>query len=261
MFTESAKVQRSLEIILILTIVGLSCVLFETDGYKMIVLNLFYLPVVLAAFFLGRYRAGVLALLSVILASTIAALDLSNFAAFSSPTVIALALTVWGAVLGLVALLAGTLSDERTAKMEELHEAHIGVVEVLSQYLKSANPKLQDRSNRVAELSRRVAVQLKLSDREIDDIHVAALLQDMENIEITARVIRKAIDDLDGETRQTEQHTFHGTDLVQSLGPVVAGALPLLLSCRDSMDWQSLDDDVDHAAEMRKMRLLLESLL
>jgi hypothetical protein len=236
MLEKPNKNQFVLEIVLVLTAAALTCVLYRTVGYKMIVLNLFYLPVVLAGFFLGRYRAGVLALFSVIAASLIAVLDISNFAAFTSPIIIGLSLTVWGAVLGLTALLVGTLSDEHAAKLVELHEAHVGVIEVLSRYLQSGDPKLRARSHRVAALSQRVAATMKLSTKEIDDIRVAALLHDMENIEITAKVIRKAMGDLEVEQKgAASQHTFHGTDLVHSLGSVLTGAFPLLLNQSESL--------------------------
>ena len=222
--------QRTLEIILVLITVALNCLLYKTVGYKLIVLNLFYLPVILAAFYLGRYRAGVLAFFCVLTASVVTALDLGDFAAFVSPVVIGLSIVVCGAVLGLTALLTGTLSDELESRLVELHEAYVGVVEVLSRYLQSANPRLKDRSRRIVELCQEVAVQMKLAPKEVDDIRVAALLHDMENIEITARVIKKAVGDLEDDKRLPGQHTFHGSDLVHSLAPMLRGAFPLLLN-------------------------------
>ena len=59
---------RMLEAMLVLISVVLTCVLHALTGYRIIVLNLFYLPVALAAFYLGRYRAGVLAFFSVVVA-------------------------------------------------------------------------------------------------------------------------------------------------------------------------------------------------
>lgn len=222
------KDELYLEISLIAVTLGLTCLMWRLTGYKLVVLNLFYLPVVLAGFFLGRYRAGILASFAVIAASIVAATSLSDFAAFSSPLVVGLAVTLWAAVLGLVALLVGTLSDERNKTLTELHEAHVGVVEVLSRYLQSAHPKLKDRSRRVAHLSEAVARELKLPTRDCDDIRVAALLFDMENIEITARVIRKAVGELETQDAP-EQHSFHGSELAQSLGKVLSGAFPLLM--------------------------------
>jgi len=243
MTPKSPKSHRMLEIFLIVNVIALAFLLNETEGFKLVVLNLFFLPVVLGGFFLGRYRAGVLALLCVVSASVVTVLDLSSFAAYNSPAVIGLAVVMWGAVIGLTALLVGTLSDERATKIDELHEAYVGVVEVLSHYLQSANPRLEAQSSRVALLSQQVATEMKLTPKEVDDIRVAALLHDMENIEVTSRVIRKAVGDLETEQEKTEQYTFHGTDLVHSLGSVLTGALPLLLDQGDSIDAHMLEGE------------------
>lgn len=238
MFKRGSTQERTLEICLVLVTIGISTVLWTSSNQRITVLNLFYLPVVLAGFFLGRYRAGVLALLSVVTASAVVVSDIFNFASISSPVAVGLGISVWAAVLGLTAILVGTLSDDRTARKIEAHEAHVGVVEVLSRYLASANPKLKMRAMRVAELSQRVAKHLRLAEREVDDIRVAALLLDMENIEITAKVIKKAVGEL-GEDPEAG-HTFHGTDLVQSLGQVLSGAFPILLN-QSTLDSKGTD--------------------
>jgi K+-sensing histidine kinase KdpD len=233
MLTRDRHAERALEFILIVVTVGLTTLLWRTTGHKLIVLNLFYLPVVLAGFFLGRYRAGVLALLSVVAASVVIVSDIGGFATITSPIVIGLSVTIWGSVLGLTALLVGTLCDDRAAKAVEAREAHVGVVEVLARYLQSANPGLQSRAARVSNLSDQVARRMRLSEKEVNDIRVAALLMDMENLEITARVIKKAVGELEDYDAHA-QHTFHGTELVQSLGSVLTGAFPLLLTQSES---------------------------
>jgi hypothetical protein len=215
---------------LVLVTAAIACLLYHTETMKVIVLNLFYLPIVLAGFFLGRYRAGVLALLAVVTATIVICVDFTGFGTMNSPVAIGLSVTLWGSVLGLTALLVGTLCDDRDARRVEAHEAQVGVVEVLSRYLQSANPVLESRSKRVAALSEQVAKKMRLSPKEIDDIRVAALLMDMENIEITARVIRKAVGALEDDSSQLKPRTFHGTELVQSLGLVLTGAFPLLLN-------------------------------
>lgn len=221
--------ELTLEIMLVLVTAAISCLLYHTESMKVIVLNLFYLPIVLAGFFLGRYRAGVLALLAVVTATIVICMDFTGFGTMNSPVAIGLTVTLWGSVLGLTALLVGTLCDDRDARRVEAHEAQVGVVEVLSRYLQSANPALESRAKRVASLSEQVARKMRLSSREIDDIRVAALLIDMENIEITARVIKKAVGAIEDDSA-LKQRTFHGTELVQSLGTVLTGAFPLLLN-------------------------------
>jgi len=229
------KIERTLEVILTLTTLALASIIYSVEQSQVVVLNLFFLPVVVAGFYLGRYRAGNLALLSVVAATTVILLDLSQFSFVSSPTTIALSVILWGAVLGLTALLVGTMSDERNESMRDAHEAHVGVVEVLSRYLQSADPALRRQAEQVDVLAEQVARRMKLSTREIDDIRVAGLLMDVENIEITARVIKKAVGELENDPSQSK--TFHGTELVQSLGSVLSGAFPLVLN--QAKDWDA----------------------
>ncbi len=244
MFVKSKKALRTLEIALIVNVVGLTCLLYVSTGYKMTELNLFCLPVVLAGFFLGRYRAGVLALFCVISASLVSVFDLMNFAPLTSPVTVFLAVTIWGAVLGLCTILVGTLSGERTARTQELHEAHMGLVDVLSRYL---NPSLLERSRPVSKMSQQVAAEMKLSERETDNIRVAALLQDMENLEITAKVLKKAVGELGkGDQQFWKPHTFQGAELVHSLGSLLTGALPLLLYQNDPL---KLEGPASNASE------------
>eukprot|EP00913_Durusdinium_trenchii_P023303 g21881.t1 len=230
------------ELAVVAITIALTCLMFQTVGFKMLVLNLFFLPVVLSGFFLGRYRAGVLALFAVVSASAVAVADLENFAAFTSPIAVILALSLWGAVLGLTALIVGTLSDENRSRMIELHEAHVGVIEVLVRYLQSSDPKLKAHSSRVAQLSQELALEMKLSPREIDDVRVAALLSDLGDVEVTTRVIHRAMGDLGFNPKDSEQYTFQGVDLVDSLGSVMTGALSLLHS-QDDKTLADLEDE------------------
>jgi hypothetical protein len=225
----SEKERRFLEIMLIATCLGLTCLLYVMEGYKVVIFNLFFLPVILGAFILGRYQGGVLALFCVISASVVSVLRLPDFCIHASPSIVALGIVVWAAVLGLSGMLVGTLADDRATKIKELHEAYVGVVEVLSQYLQSANPSLKAQAVRVAELSQRVAKAMKLSPREIDDVRVAALLYDLGNIEVTTRVIRRAVGAFEENGSDKPRHTFQGMDLMLSLGSVLSGAIPLLL--------------------------------
>ena len=229
MFHLSKRDQRIIELMLILVIVGMTCVVYKIEGSKLAALNLFFLPIVLGAFFLGRYCAGILAVFAVMATSLVCALQLSDFASDASPLTMGLAVTVWGAILCLTALLVGTLSDERAAQSFELHEAYVGVVEVVANYLQGGNPQLNALTTRVVRLSQRIALEMKLSARRIDDIRVAALMQGFSKIEVTTKVINKAVHTLEGKGKSTD-FSFHGTDLAYSLGAVLLGAIPILLN-------------------------------
>lgn len=209
--------------------IAMACLVYKTEGYKLVTLNLFFLPVVLSAFFLGRYSAGILAVLCVMTASLACVLETNDFATYTSPLAVGLSVTVWGAILCLTALLVGTLSDERSAQSVALHEAYVGVFEVLAKYLQGGNSQLNALTNRVVDLSQRIALEMKLSAKRIDDIRVAALLQGFNNIEVTTKVISKAMSSLEAKGNN-KNFSFHGTDLVYSLRSVLRGAIPILLN-------------------------------
>jgi len=97
-------------------------------------------------------------------------------------------------------------------------------------------------------LSQAVARRMRLSEAEVDDIRVAALLQDINNLEVTAKVIRRAVGDL-SKTGSHTSYTFHGSDLVQSLGTVLTSAMPLIVNQSDGLDIEFGDDEVTQTAD------------
>ncbi|MBU0639592.1 MAG: HD domain-containing protein [Planctomycetes bacterium] len=244
------KHRRTYELMLIIVILGTTTLFAQMGAHQVVVLNLFYLPIILGAYFLGRSSAGVLALLCALSVTIATTLSPTGFAAFDTAIMVGLALTLWAAVLGLVAILLGTLCDARAATLSELHTAYVGVVEVLSKYLQGGNPRLKTRSIRVAELSQQVAEALKLPQKDIDDVRVAALLHDLGNLEITTQVLSQAVDTLEADPPQSRRHTFLGTDLVQSLGGVLEGALPLLVNQDDAVRDYLVREEQTRSTEM-----------
>ena len=253
------KERRSFEIMLVIIALGMTLLMARLGGHRMVVLNLFFLPVVLSGYYLGRNSAGVLALFSALAVTVAVASDTSGLGNYDSPVVMALALTIWAGALGLTALLVGTLCDERAAGMEELEVAYVGVVEVLTRYLQSGDPGTKSRSARVAELSQGVAEKMRLTRKQVDDVRVGALLCDLGDVEITTTLINKAVHTV-GNAKA--QRTFLGTDLVQSLGSVLHGALPLLVtqdeSVRELISLEAEDADFQTPVGARIIRTVRE---
>lgn len=245
MRTQHHRSRRTFEIMLILIVLAMTGLLVRMEQHKMVILYLFFLPVVMSGYFLGRVHSGLLAVLSAITVTIALTLDATGYAVYSSHILVGLVVTVWAATLGLTALLTGTLCDERAAKVQELHAAYVGVVEVLARYLQSANPKVKARSIRVAELSQAVAERLKMTQKQIDDVRVGALLCDIGNVEITTKLINKAVGTLEAGAARGDKYTFQGIELVQSLEPVLSGAVPLLMSQDEAVrDCLAIEDGV-----------------
>ena len=150
-FRDACK-EHFLEVFLTLIVLACCSLITALPTAKVAVLNLFFLPIVLAGFFLGRYRAGALALLSAITVGILVSGDYAGFASSGSPLIVSLTMTIWAAVLGLTAIVVGTLKDDLVHKAAEAREAQVGVIDILARYLQSVNPQLEHRAQRVARL-------------------------------------------------------------------------------------------------------------
>ena len=112
----SVRDRLLVETALVLIVLTLMIMLYRSPQATLAILNLFFLPVTLAGFFLGRYRAANTALLCV-LGVTVAIwhrADLSEW----------LLICVWGGVLGLESLVIGTLCDDHHREVDHLLELH-----------------------------------------------------------------------------------------------------------------------------------------
>jgi response regulator RpfG family c-di-GMP phosphodiesterase len=146
-----------------------------------------------------------------------------------------LALSIWAAALGLAAILVGTLCDERKATLGELHEAYVGVIEVIAQYLKGADQRAKTLTGRAAQLSQSVAAEMGLDSQETDDIRVGVLLSDLGDIEVTTKLLNRAVNAIEAHPGKTDKYTFLGTDLADSLGGVLTRAASLMLNQDDTI--------------------------
>jgi diguanylate cyclase (GGDEF)-like protein len=121
---QPTQLQRTCEATSVLVILGAAGLFYAMPAHRMAVLHLYFLPIVLAGFHLGRRRAGVMALLSVTLITTVTLLTDHHPSMADAPQLGILGIPVWASVLGLTSFLVGSLSDRRQRKLEELSESH-----------------------------------------------------------------------------------------------------------------------------------------
>src|SRR5262245_2930561 len=198
MSKHSPRARLLLEVLLMVVVLATAILFARMGAYRMLALNLFFLPVIVSGYFLGRFSAGILALLSSLSVVIMTVLSPGpSLGAHDSAITLGLALTLWSAVLGLAAILIGSLCDERAATVAELQRAYVGIAEVLARYLHGSDPKSDTPVGRIAKLSEQIARELDLPSKQVDDIRVAALLHDLDNVEITTQLISRAVTALD----------------------------------------------------------------
>src|SRR4030043_296817 len=102
---------------------------------KTLLLNFYFLPVVVASYFLGK-RLGVLSAFLSILAIIICAIMFRNH--FFPPDQEfrgIFLLSSWGGFLLLTSYAVGSLYEQKERRMEELQKAYVGILEILSKYI------------------------------------------------------------------------------------------------------------------------------
>jgi putative nucleotidyltransferase with HDIG domain len=195
-----------------------------------LILNFYYLPVLVASYFLGR-RIGILvALLSILDVLICAMLFPQRF--FSAPILwhSIIRLSSWTVFLFLASVTVGTLYDQNERRLQDLKNAYIGIIEILAKYLESTDRYTKGHSVRVAELSMGTAIAMELPRAQVDNIRAAGLLHDIGKIEISGDVLRKAAQLTSEERELMDEHSLKGAHILASVGGVLKEVVPIVIA-------------------------------
>jgi putative nucleotidyltransferase with HDIG domain len=195
-----------------------------------IVLNFYYLPVLAAGYFLGR-RMGVLtAVFSVLAVLVFVLIFPQRFLGEREFWYSIAKLSSWGGFLILASVAVGTLFEENERRLQDLKNAYIGILEILSKYLESTDPYTKGHSVRVSELAKETAVIMDLRPDEVENIRVAGLLHDIGKIEISGEILRKAAQLTTDERELIDAHAVKGAYILTSVGSVLKDVVPIVIA-------------------------------
>ncbi len=195
-----------------------------------IVLNFYYLPVLVAGYFLGR-RTGVLTAVLSILAVLLFVMIFPQRFLGGEVFLHSLArLSSWGGFLILASITVGTLYEENERQLQDLKNAYIGILEILSKYLESTDPYTKGHSVRVSELAKETAMIMDLPQNEVENVRVAGLLHDIGKIEISGEILRKAAQLTTEERELIDAHAVKGAYILTSVGSVLKEVVPIVVA-------------------------------
>ncbi len=144
--------------------------------YKFAFLNFFFLPVILAGYYLGKRQAVLTASLCVLLVILYHIFSRILFRLLPSISLDEiLSIVTWAGFLILTAAIIGIITEQRETKMKNLQRAYTGVLEIILKYLEVADER-KPRSVRVAHMAGKIAGAGGLSTFQIENIKSAALL-------------------------------------------------------------------------------------
>ena len=124
----------------------------------------------------------------------------------------------------------GTLYEQNERRLQDLKNAYIGVLEILSKYLESTDRYTKGHSVRVSELAMETAIAMELPRSEVENIRVAGLLHDIGKIEVSGEILRKAAELSSEERELMNEHTVKGAYLLSSVGSVLKDVVPIVVS-------------------------------
>ena len=197
---------------------------------KFIVLNFYYLPVLVAGYFLGR-QMGVLTAVFSILAVLICVLVFPQ-RFFNSKEILkgVAQLSSWSGFLILASVTVGTLFEQNEQRLKELKNAYIGVLEILSKYLESTDRYTKGHSVRVSELATDIGIAMELPRSEVENIRVAGLLHDIGKIEVSGEILSKAAKLSTEERELMDLHTVKGAYILSAVGGVLKEVVPIVVA-------------------------------
>ena len=135
-----------------------------------------------------------------------------------------------GGFLILASAAVGTLYELNEHKFQDLRNAYVGILEILSKYLESTDRYTKGHSVRVAELAMETAIALDLHRSEVENIRVAGLLHDIGKIEVSGEVLRKAAELNEEEREIMDEHAVKGARILASVGNVLKEVVPIVLA-------------------------------
>jgi len=230
-----------------LVILGILLMAFLVQN-KFAFLNYFFLPVILAAYFLGRNRGVLTALLSVVivlfyLVYTELITGPKDFFLFYET----INLVIWGSFLILTGALIGTFSEQRESKIERLRNAYIGTLEIMLKYLESADESAPP-ALRVARLAGRIAAAAGLETQDIENIKTASLLSMAGDLSSSLPLFVEMTDFLrEEEDVFTDTLDDRAKVMLQSTSSLLKEIQPLLADFYRHyvQDGDNLDKDLD----------------
>jgi len=194
------------------------------------ILNFYYLPVLVAGYFLGRRRGVLTAVFSILMVVICVLLFPQRFFGDKIVWQSLARLSSWGGFLILASVAVGTLYEQNERRLLDLRNAYIGILEILSKYLESTDRYTKGHSSRVSELAMEVAIAMEMPRNEVENIRVAGLLHDIGKIEISGEILRKAAELSTEERELIDAHPVRGAYILSAVGSVLKEVVPIVVA-------------------------------
>lgn len=183
-----------------------------------VVLYMFYIPIVISAWYLDKRGAVGLACLGALLVIAYAFFIPNKFDNQSNALLFWCELSIWAGILVLTAYLISFLRVKTEEAMRNLDRAYRGVLAILSKFIQTVDADTEAHSTRVSMWSVRIARAMGMSGEVVEEVRVAGLLHDVGKVEVSVGLLRKAASLSKEEEVTVREHTSRGAAMVKPVG-------------------------------------------
>ncbi len=218
---------NNFETVLVVIVVGSLLFINSFVVHKFAFLLFYFIPVLMAGFYLSARHAVTTALLCSALVVYFTLMDPFGGAG-TDQTTNPWNLFIWSCFLTLTGAMVGSLQEKNRLHTAHLQDAYRGIIQILIKYLEAADQYTKTHSERVASVSSILARRLGLRPADVQNVWSAALLHDVGKIEVLD-LIRKQAALSEDEKAKVDAHTELGARLILTTGTVLNDVIPLVL--------------------------------
>ena len=201
-----------------------------------IVLYVFYLPVIMAAWTLRKRHAVSVAVLAAVLVAAFAFFLPRSLVYSGSTSLLWAELAIWGGILVVTAYVISTLRTWTEEAMRNLERAYSGVLAILSKFIETIDADTEAHCVRVAAWAVSIGRELGLRGALIEEVRIAALLHDVGKVNVSVDILRKTAA-LSRDERQTiQEHTVCGAAIVRPIGGILANIADAIEAHHENYD-------------------------
>jgi putative nucleotidyltransferase with HDIG domain len=231
-----ARITRiNAQIWLVLSVFIISVIFNAGIAPHHLLIGLYLLPTLFAAFYGGRRYALFTAAVTVVLVYGITHAHPARFAPAVGSVRTEVDVLAWAGMLLLTAYILGTLADQKKQYVRELRETYHGVLLILSHFV-SQDSYTQTHSHRVSLYATEIAASLNMSEDEIEDVRAAALLHDIGKLQVSRELLYKAARLTDQEYQEMMQHVERGAEMLSHVGGSLRRVIPIVLAHHEKFD-------------------------
>ena len=255
-----SKVRK--ELWLLLSLVVIAALLNFLVSSQRVVLCFFFLPTLYSAYHFGRRHATLTAAASVALVVLLTVMNpvLFNRRVASVGENPWFDLAAWGGILIVSGYAMGTLYERNQKALLEVQQSYDGMMVILQHFL--SNEKYSTaHSYRVSLYVQKIGEELGLDAASIEDVRIAALLQNVKDLGISNDVLYKVANLSQEDIANSMKKSGRPANKARQLAGTMQRAIPILMHEQDLV--KSGSSTIDAALEVQVLALadVYESLI